>query len=170
MAQIGTPDKKPFSDRYAKNARKILLKVNEANEMALLWRLWNIQYPRNKLIPYKSRVMWKTQPKLFEKCANYNIKDKKPFSKQIMSRQSFLCGKTARKLLLKAKYNKEIPLLSRSLKLKNPRNKLIPYSIFQKKARSKELMNSVILQKHQGQTFQNQTISKESLYCQEIWN
>ena len=37
----------------------------------------------------------------------------------------------------------------------------------QKKSSSKELRNSVILQKDQGEAFQNQTISKKSLYCQE---
>ena len=68
MAKIRTPDKKSFSNQImsrelflcAKNARKILLKVNDGNGMTLLSRNSNIEYTRNKLISYKSHVMWKT--------------------------------------------------------------------------------------------------------------
>ena len=50
---------------------------------------------------------------------------KKPFPNKIMSRESFLFSKTARRLLLGAKNENGMILLSKNLKLKYPRNKLI---------------------------------------------
>ena len=92
--------------------------------------------------------MWKTQPKLFQNCAKLHTRqktvskpnfvkriarklsinvDKKPFSNQILSRESLLGAKTTRKLSLKEKNANGMPLLSKSLKIQYPRNKPIPY-------------------------------------------
>ena len=60
--------------------------------------------PRNKLIPFKCPILWKTQQNYF-KFAEIGPTDKKQFSNQITSREQFLCAQTARKLLLKAKNN-----------------------------------------------------------------
>ena len=156
---------------FAKTEGKLLLKASNAKGIPLLSRNLKLNYPKNKLVLQKCRILRKRQRKLFQNCANWTNKQK-PFSNESTCREQFLYPETARKLFLKADNATGNPLLSRSFKLKNLRNKLIPYkcpySIFKKKPRSKELLNSVILQKGQGKAFPNQTISKEFLYCQEI--
>ena len=47
--------------------------------MPLLSRNLKIYFPRNKLIPYKSRVLWKTQRKLFQNCAKLNTRQETAF-------------------------------------------------------------------------------------------
>ena len=110
----------------------------------------------------------------------------------------FLCSaERPSRGISKPYYVKEIPLFPRNLKLNYPRNKLIPCKLsllsktqpklfqictnlicvidlifseskkhFKKKARSKEFP---YFSESQGQAFQNQTMLKESLYCQKIW-
>ena len=55
--------------------KSLLVKVNKAKEMPLLSRNCKIQYPTNKLIPYKSPALCKTQPNLLENCAHWNSKE-----------------------------------------------------------------------------------------------
>ena len=49
--------------------------------MALLSINIKIQYPRNKLTPYKSPVLWKTQPNLFQNYANWNTRNETVFKR-----------------------------------------------------------------------------------------
>ena len=94
FAQIGATDKKPFSNKVmsresflcAQTARKILLKANNVKGISLSSRNGKIKYPRIKLIPYKSPILWKTQPSLFQNCANLTNKQK-PLSNQTSSRE-----------------------------------------------------------------------------------
>ena len=87
IVQIRTVDKKLFSNQIvsrklfvcARTARKLCLKVCKAKGMLLLFRNLKIQYPRNSLIPFKSPVLWKTQPKLFQNCASRNTRQKTVF-------------------------------------------------------------------------------------------
>ena len=72
--------------------RKLPLKVKKAKRMPLMSRNLKIRYPREKLIPYESPVLWKTQPNLFESCANWTNKQK-PFSKQLRLQNSFFIQK-----------------------------------------------------------------------------
>ena len=53
-----------------KTARNLLLKAINANGIPLLSRNLKIQYLRNKLIPYKCLVLWKTKEKVFQDCVN----------------------------------------------------------------------------------------------------
>ena len=134
-AQIGTIDKKPFSNLLvsrelflcAETARKLLLKPNSANTMSLLSTNLKIQYPRNNLIQNKSPIWWKTEPKLFQNYANWNTRQKTVFKPTNMSRESFFSAKTARKLVLKANNANIMPLFSKNLKTQYQRNNPIPY-------------------------------------------
>ena len=73
IAQIGTPEKKKFSNQIlsreslfcAKTGRKLSFKASNANGIAPLSRDFRIQYPRNKLSPYKSLVLRKMKLNLF---------------------------------------------------------------------------------------------------------
>ena len=69
-----------------KTPRNFLLKVNKAKGMPALSRNLKTQYPGEKLIPCKSRVLSKKQPNLFQICADWTNKQK-PFSKQTASRE-----------------------------------------------------------------------------------
>ena len=104
----------------------IVLKRNNANGMPLFSKNLKIQYLRNKLILYKFPASWKRQAKLFQNCANLNTRQK-PFSNQILSRQSFHCARIERKLLVMVKKDKRMFLLSRKLKIQYPRKMLICY-------------------------------------------
>ena len=63
----------------AKNARKLLLKANNAKDISLLSRNLKLNYQNDKLISQKWSTLGKTQPKLFQNCANWTNKQK-PFS------------------------------------------------------------------------------------------
>ena len=153
---VGTLEKKLFSNvliskelfLVKKTPTNFFLKVKKTKGMPLFSRNLKIHFPRNKLIQYKSCVLWKTQPKLFQNCAKLHTRqktvfkpnfvkriarklsinvDKKPFSNQILSRESLLGAKTTRKLSLEGKNANGMPLLSKNLKIQYPRNKPIPY-------------------------------------------
>ena len=66
------------------------------------------------------------QPKLFQNCLNWTKKSKR-FSNLNYVQSIVFYPETATKLLLNAQNAKSIPLLSRNLKLENPRTKLIPH-------------------------------------------
>ena len=55
-----------------KTPRSFLLKVNKTKRMTVLSRNLKIQYPKEKPIPYKSPVLSKRQPNLFQNCRNLN--------------------------------------------------------------------------------------------------
>ena len=97
VAKIWTPEKKPFSNQIVskelflciRTPRKLPLKVNKAKGMPLLsWNL-KIQNLINKLIPYKSPVLWKVQPNLFFKTTQVGTLGKKLFSNILMSKNCF---------------------------------------------------------------------------------
>ena len=77
--QIGTLETKLFSNVLmskelflcGRTPKSLLVKVNKAKEMPLLSRNCKMQYPTNKLIPYKSLVLQKMQPNLFQTCASW---------------------------------------------------------------------------------------------------
>ena len=76
-------------------------KPNCVKVVYLLSRNLKVNYPRNKPIPYKCPILWKTQPNYF-KFGQIEPRSKKLISSQSTSRESFLCAETARKILLKA--------------------------------------------------------------------
>ena len=133
-AQIGTPDKKPFSNLLVSRelflcveTARNLLKPNSANTMSLLSTNLKTQYPRDNLIQNKCSIWWKTEPKLFQNYANWNTRQKTVFKPSNMSRESFFSAKTARKLVLKANNANIMLLFSKNLKTQYPRNNPIPY-------------------------------------------
>ena len=63
-------------------------KPNCVKVVSLLSRNLKLNYPRNKLIPYKSPILWKTQPKLFQICGN-RTKSKNRFETKLRLENSF---------------------------------------------------------------------------------
>ena len=60
-----------------RTARKLPLKVNKGKGKLLLSKNVKIEYLRNKLMKYKSPVLWKMQPNLLQNCANWNTRKEK---------------------------------------------------------------------------------------------
>ena len=50
--------------------RRVISKPNYVKGIRLLPRNSKLNYPTNKLVPYKCSLLWKTQSKLFQICAN----------------------------------------------------------------------------------------------------
>ena len=73
--------------------------------MPVLSRNLKIQHPRNKLIPYKSPALWKTQANLFQNFPNWNTGREHVFKPNCVKRIVALC-KTCKKTSSKAKQNK----------------------------------------------------------------
>ena len=69
-----------------KISRNFFVKVNKAKGMPVLSRKVKIQYPREKLISYKSPALSKRQPNLFQSGVNWTNKQK-PFSNRTPSRE-----------------------------------------------------------------------------------
>ena len=113
ITQIGTRDDKLFSNQIlsresllcAKTASESSLKADNANAMPLLSRNLKIQHPRNKLIPYKSPALWKTQANLFQNFPNWNTGREHVFKPNCVKRILALC-KTCKKTSSKAKQSK----------------------------------------------------------------
>ena len=69
-----------------RTARKLSLKVNKAKGVLLLSRSLKREYPRNKLTPYKSPVLWKMQRKLFQNSAKLNTRQETVFKPNCVQR------------------------------------------------------------------------------------
>ena len=121
----------PYS---SERPRGTISKSNYVKRIPLLSKKLKLNYPRNKGIPYKCCLFWKTQPKLFEICTNWICvialifsENKKRFQKKPRPKEFSYSSEKLRTAISKPNYVKGIPLLSGNLKLNYPRNKLIPY-------------------------------------------
>ena len=72
--------------------------------MPLLSRNLKIHFTREKLIPFKSCVLWKTQPKLFQNCGKLNTRQETVFKPSCVQRIVSFC-RNCKKIFSKCKHS-----------------------------------------------------------------
>ena len=83
-----------------RTARKLPLKVNKGKGKLLLSKNVKIEYLRNKLMKYKSPVLWKMQPNLLQNCANWNTRKEKVLKPNSVWRIVVLCKNCKKTLFI----------------------------------------------------------------------
>ena len=71
---------RPKKSHYSsERPRAGISKPNYVKGIPLLLKNLKLNYPRNQLIPYKCIILWKTQPKIFQICADWTTRQKAVF-------------------------------------------------------------------------------------------
>ena len=119
--QIRTPQKKSLSNQIvpresflsARTAKKLFLEVNKGRGMPLLSKNVKMQQPRNKLILYKSPVLQKLQPNLFQNCANWKTRQETIFKRNFVKRIVALCKNSKETFLKNKRYERNASIFKK---------------------------------------------------------